>query len=219
MRMLVVSIMFLIISNVAVAYAQEDSRKIEVVEIPASAFNKASNDPERLPLKYEHIANFVINVRNELIYKQNYADAKAAIRFGDSENDKFFEIIMYNEPSRRLIVSLYNEQLGYAKYYDNEQGWFKDKQIGIAYMQNDRLSIHNGQRNIMDRLRIGAFSLDMLEVYGKSDTSDLDNVIGGKVIVEIMSGNPLDNPISFIPVAATAAVGAILAILLKVKKR
>ncbi|RMF29677.1 MAG: hypothetical protein D6752_05515, partial [Candidatus Nitrosothermus koennekii] len=209
----------LIFSNIAIVYAQEESRKIEVIEIPASAFNATKDNPEVIPLEHKHIANFVVNLKNELIYKPNYDQAKASIRFGDNVRDKFFEIIMYGEPSKRLTVALFTDQLGYVKYYENDQSWFEDREIGISFMQNDKLSIHNGQRNIMDRLRIGEFTLDTLEVYGKENSSDLDNVIGGKVIVEVLSGNPLENPISFVPVIAVAVVGGVLVILLKTKKR
>ena len=216
MKIVAVLVAMLIMANIASVYAQEDSRKVEILEIPASAFSASRDAPEVIPLENKHIANFVVNMRNELIYADN-EQANAAIRFGDNEQDKFFELVMYK--SGRLAISLFVESIGYSKYYEEDNSWFKDKQIGISFMQNDKLSIHNGQRNIMDRLKIGIFTLDTLEVYGKENSSDPTSIIGGKLVIEIFSGNPLDNPISFLPAVASIVVGGLIIVLIKLKKR
>ncbi len=217
MKMIAIMLIVLIAANMVNVYAQEDDRVIEVIEIPASAFNASRETPEVIPLENKHIANFVVNMRNELVYADN-EEAKAAIRFGDNEQDKFFELVMHGK-SNRLTISLFIESLGYTKYYEEDNSWFKDRQIGISFMQNEKLSIHNGQRNIMDRLKIGMFTLDTLEVYGRESVSDPTSIIGGKMIVEIFSGNPLDNPITFMPAVAVVIVGGVIIILLKTKKR
>lgn len=218
MRVAAILVIMLIFSNTAIVYAQEESRKIETLEIPASAFNAPRDAPEVFPLQYKHAANFITNVKNELIYNSEYEEAKAVIRFGDNELDKFFELVMYDK-ANRLSVSLFVKSLGYTKYYEDDNSWFDDKDMVFSFAQNDRLSLYNGQRNIMDRFRIGMFTLDTIEVYGKDSLSDPDNVVGGKLVVEVLSGNPLDNPISYMPVVAVGVVGAILLILLKTKKR
>ncbi|MEM2855590.1 MAG: hypothetical protein QW416_00595 [Candidatus Nitrosocaldaceae archaeon] len=213
--MKIIIVILLLLSNIINVYAQE-SRKSESIEIPFSVFNKVEDSPEIFKLKYSHMANFIVSIKNELIYKENN-DAKAVIRLGDSEDDKIIELMMYS--TKRLIVSIFTSSTGYFKLHDSENGWFSDRAVVVSFVQNDKLSMHNGQRNIMDRLSIKEFTLDTLEVYGKDSIDSLDNTIGGRVVIDILSGNPLDNPISFMPAVVVIIVGVIIALLIKTKKR
>ncbi len=212
-------IIIIITGNIINIYADDNFRKFEELEIPAAALNTPSNTPTVYKLQYKHSANFLINVKNELVYNLEYEKAKAAIRFGDNERDKLFELIMHDHSKRLSILLLTDKETGYVKYYENDNSWFNDKILSISFMQNDKLSIHNGQRNIMDRFKIGEFALDTIEVYSKESSIEPNNIIGGKIRIEIFSGNPLDNPTSFIPIIASAVVGVILIILLKFKRR
>ncbi len=216
---IILIIFMVLLNNIINIYAEDNSRKFEELEIPGSSFNTHST-PIVYKLQYKHTANFLINIKNELIYNPAYDQAKAAIRFGDNEGDKLFEIIMYGEPSKRLsILLLIDKELGYVKYYENDNAWFNDKILGISFTQNDKLSIHNGQRNIMDRFNIGMFTLDTIEVYGKVSATDPDSIIGGNLRVEIFSGDPFNNPISLIPIIGSAIAGIVVIILLKLKRR
>jgi hypothetical protein len=212
-------ILIIITGNITNIYAENNSRKFEEIDIPATAFNTPSDTPTVYKLQYKHSANFLINVKNELTYNLEYEQAKAAIRFGDNERDKLFELIMYDHSKRLSILLLTDKETGYVKYYEGDNSWFNDKIFGISFMENDKLSIHNGQRNIMDRFKIGEFTLDTIEVYSKDSSIEPANIIGGKLSIEIFSGNPLDNPTSFIPIIASAVIGIIVVILLKVKRR
>ena len=135
------------------------------------------------------------------------------------EDERFVEVAMLSPPSHKLWVAVANEQVGYMRMYENPDSWFNDKPITTSFVQNDRLSINNGQRIIVDRLRIGEFTLGTIEVYGR-DGADADvSAFSGEIVIDILSGNPLDNPITFIPAVAVAVAVGALVTLLVIKKR
>ncbi|MGH9923157.1 MAG: hypothetical protein ACRD38_10430, partial [Nitrososphaerales archaeon] len=68
-------------------------------------------------------------------------------------------------------------------------------------------------------LKIGPFILNTVEVYGKDSADAPANAFGGQLVFDVISGNPLENPIMMIPAILAAAAGGIILTLIKLKKR
>ena len=105
------------------------------------------------------------------------------------------------------------------RLYENTHAWFTDKSLSASFVQNDRLSVNNGQRIVLDRLRIGPFMLDTVELYGREDSDADVSALGGELVLSVLSGNPLDNPILMIPPIVAVVTAAIILTLLIIKKR
>ncbi len=222
MKVVVFTILALLLAATAVdmAYAQEATRKTDFLTIPFASANAEFLAPDHYVLTTKHVANWLMTIENKLQYNEENPEAKIVLRLKENpEDENFVEIAMLSPPSYKLWVAVANEQVGYMRVYENPDSWFDDRSITTSLVQNDRLSINNGQRIIVDRLRIGEFTLGTIEVYGR-DGADADvSAFSGEITIEILSGNPLDNPITFIPAVAVAvAVGALITLLV-VKKR
>ena len=202
------------------AHAQEGSRKVESITIPYTAANADKTNPAHYSFPSQHIANWILNIHNELVYNSDNSEAKVVIRLMDDPgSENFVELAMFGAPSHKLWLAVANDQIGYLTFYESEKSWFEDKTIMVSYIQNDRLSVNNGQRNIMDRLRIGPLVLDTVEVYGKDSEDAPVNTFGGELVFDIVSGNPLENPIMMIPAILAALAGVTVLTLIKFKKR
>lgn len=202
------------------ANAQEDIRKVERITIPYTAANADRTNPEYHSFPSEHIANWLLTIDNKLVYDSENPGAKVVLRLReDPASEKYVEIAMFGEPSKTFWLAVANEQVGYMRLFENENAWFEGKEIRVSYIQNDRLSVSNGQRNVMDRFRIGPFVLGTFEVFGKDSIGDPNNTIAGEIVLDIISGNPLDNPIMILPAILAAVAGGVVLMLVKIKKR
>ncbi|MEM2760057.1 MAG: hypothetical protein QXU32_07270 [Nitrososphaerales archaeon] len=206
-----------IITNIV--YAQPN-RKIESITIPFDAANTEFSSREHYSFASKHIANWIVNIQNKLQYNEANQDAKVVLRLKENpEAENFVEIVMFSPPSYKLVISIANEHVGYMRMYEGEESWFTDRSVTASLVQNERLSINNGQRTVVDRLRIGEFTLGTLEVFGRESLDDEVNAIAGEIVVYVMSGNPLDNPILMVPWIVTAIAGGTVIALLFIKKR
>ena len=212
--------LLLTVALVNTANAQEGKRKVETLTIPYAAANADRTNPAHYSFQSKHIANWILEIRNELVYNSDNPDAKVVIRLKEEPaSNKYVELVIFGAPSRTFSLALANEQVGYMTLYENKNSWFEDKPIMVSYIQNDRLSVGNGQRNVLDRLSIGPFVLNTVEVYGKDSTDAAANTAGGQLIFDVVSGNPMENPIMMIPVILPALAGVAIITLLKLKKR
>jgi len=217
---LVMLSLFLTATFVNVAYAQQDKMKVESVTIPYSVANADRKNPIHYFFASQHIANWILNIRNELVYNTENPEAKVVIRLKeDPASENFVELAMFSAPSQKFWLAVANDQVGYMTFYESEKSWSEDKPIMVSYIQNDRLSVNNGQRNIMDRLRIGPLVLNTIELYGKDSEDAAINTVGGELVFDIVSGNPMDNPIMMIPAILAGLAGVTVVTLLKLKKR
>lgn len=198
------------------AYAQRSNERLA---IPFNAVNTTRSNASYYEFKEEHIANWIMSISNYLIYNPNNADANVIIRFINNYNkDEFLELGMAGKDNI-LWFAVSKEQTGYTVMYRNVNGWFQDKQIMLTYAQGDRLSVNNGQRIIVDRLNIGQFAVKGIQVFSSIDDPNKSSVVAGQIMIDIVSGNPLDNPIMSIPFIVTGAVAGIVLILLKTRRR
>lgn len=220
MRIIALPLLALVLLTVLAGTAYAQSRKVESITIPYTAANAERTHPEHYFFPSTHVANWIVEIRNELVYDPDNADAKVVLRLKEKPEDiRFVEIAMLAEPSRAFHLAFVNEQVGYMQLTGTEDSWLSDRAVMVSFIENDRLSVNSGQRNVMDRLRIGPFDLNAVEVYGKDTADSADNAIGGELILDIVSGDPLENPVMMVPLILLAAVGGTIITLLKVKKR
>jgi len=206
---------------VNIAYAQQEERmKVESITIPYTAANTDRQNPLYYYFQSKHIASWILQIRNEFVYNSENPEAKVIVRIKeDPASEKFVELAMFGAPSQKFWLAVANEAIGYATFYENDKSWFEDKPLMVSYIQNDRLSVSNGQRNVLDRLRIGPLILNTVEVYGKDSPDSAVNTVGGELVFDVISGNPMDNPIMLIPAILAAAAGGTVLVLIKLKKR
>ena len=209
------------ITNMVYAQEQEqEKRKYETITIPYTAANAVFLSPERYEFPTSHLANWILNIQNNLEYNEKNPEAKIVLRLKENPEDMdFVEIAMLTPPSNGLWIAVANEEVGYMRLYENTHAWFTDKSISASFVQNDRLSVNNGQRIVLDRLRIGPFTLDTVELYGREDSDADVSALGGELVLSVLSGNPLDNPILMIPPIVAVVTAAIILTLLIIKKR
>ena len=223
MRVIIFAILGLLMSATVtnMVYAQDTGkRKLETITIPYTAVNAVFLSPEHYNFPSTHVANWIVNIDNNLEYNEKNPEAKVVLRLKVSPEDTdFIEIAMLSPPSYKLWIAISNKEVGYMRMYEDKNAWFVDKSVLASFVQNERLSVNNGQRIVLDRLRIGPFTLATVEVYGREDADADVSAIGGEVVVNVLSGNPLDNPIMMIPpIVAVVTVGTIITLLV-VKKR
>jgi hypothetical protein len=87
-------------------------------------------------------------------------------------SQKYIEIAIYGDQSRRFWVAVNTPDEGYARVYDSiktengESGWSKAAPITITHSENGGLSATNGQRTVVDQLDVKGFAIGSIAVYG-----------------------------------------------------
>jgi len=201
-------------------YAQEPSRKIESITIPYTAANADIISPAHFYFPSKHIGDWILQIRNELVYNSANPEAKVVIRLNDDvSSENYVEIAMFGAPSQKFWLAVANDEIGYNKFFEGERSWVEDKPVVVSYIQNDRLSVSNGIRNVMDKMRIGPFVLNTVEVYGKNSADAAANTFEGQLVFDVVSGDPMENPIMMVPAILAAAAGVTVLTLIKLKKR
>ena len=222
MKVLVLAVIFLILSVTAVdvVYAQGPNRRTESITIPFTAANAEFLSPDHFSFTAKPSGDWILTIQNNLRHNEQNPEAKVVIRLKEKPEDTtFVEMMMVGPPSHKLSIAISNKEIGYMRMFENENAWFPDKPIMASVVQGERLSINNGQRTVLDRLQIGAFTPNTIEVYGRDGAEADASAFSGEIIVDIVSGNPLDNPITMIPPIAVAITAGALVTLLVIKKR
>jgi len=215
-----VMLSLLLTSFVSVVYAQQETRKVESITIPYAAANADRQNPAHFSFPSQHIGDWILTIRNELLYNSENPEAKIVIRLKEeAASESHVEVAMFSAATYKFWLAVANKQIGYSVLYENDNSWVEDRPVMVSYIQNDRLSVSNGIRNVADRLKIGPFILNTVEVYGKDSADAPANTFGGQLVFDVISGNPLENPIMMIPAILAAAAGGIILTLIKLKKR
>jgi hypothetical protein len=89
----------------------------------------------------------------------------------------------------------------------------------VGHANNQGLTVTNGKRIVVDRLSLDGFSLGAIAVYGKDETNSPINTLGGYLSFDLVFGDPRDSPLYFLPIIMLVLVGAVVFVLLKIKKR
>jgi|SRR5437867_561219 len=222
MRSLVL-VVFLLGSTFLPAYAQQPtmnkSERYDVVDVSSDAFNVVKNNATVFKLPHEHVTNWQIEIENKLRYAN--PDGNAVIRlYEDLAKQKFIEVGMGSPPDYKFWAAVNTPEDGYfAVGPPLKQGWNPSKVVTIAHSSNSGLSVSVGQKVVVENLDIAGFTVRDFTVYGMDSTLDPPAINSGSLTLSVISGNPADNPIFYMPFIVLSGTVALVVVLLKTKKR
>lgn len=204
-------------------FAQEQdnpSLVLQNIEIPFYEFNKVARDAVIIELEKPHIVSWQILVENNIDYAN--PDGNAIVRFYDINiPDKFIEIGMGSQPDETFWIAVQiPDDTGYVVVHSKtERGWIPGSPPTLAYTERSGLTVNNGERIVVSNLDIGRFQIGSYSVHGMESSTDPPAANSGNVKLELISGDPSENPIVFVPFYVVGGVGIVVAILLVTKKR
>lgn len=184
----------------------------------------ASNYDRKHPLVYTYDkpkgVNWILTIQNNMTYALRQ-DAKTVIKMQEqSPSDKFVEITMFGDASKKLLVAVNTKESGYVRVYQKDtDGWSREQPLIVGHANNQGLTVTNGKRIIIDRLSINGLSLGSIAVYGKDDAQSALNTYAGYLSFDVIFGDPADSPIFYLPLVMLVGTGIIVTGLLLLKKR
>jgi hypothetical protein len=209
------------------AYAQSNQPYNVVKSKSNESFSltyKSANADKNAPFVYKYDTpkgnDWIVGIENSLSYYSRN-DTKTVVVLRDlSSANKFIEIQTYGGEARKYSVFVSTPDNGLTNpYLSEENGWFTDQPLGVAYASNDGLTVTDGKRTVIDRLPIGIFSIGQIEVYGKENPSGQDSANAGSMNISIIFGSAGNSPTYLVPALVTGGVGALVGVLLVKKKR
>lgn len=221
MRGLVLAL--LLVTPLLPVYAQESTMNKSVhydtVEIPAAAFNVVRDNGTFFKLPHEHVTNWQLTMENKLTYAN--PNGNAIIRlYENTTEQKFIEIGMGSPPNHRLWVAVNTPTDGYFVILDEKTGGWKPGQtVTVQHTSNGGLSASIGQQVLVDNLDVAGFSVRDIAASGLDSVSDPPATASGTISINIVSGDPSQNPIFYMPFIIVGVTGALIGILMKTKKR
>jgi hypothetical protein len=217
-------LMLLLLPAVAFAQGQGDyqvvkSQRSESFVLPYSAANRNASDP--LIYKFDELKqpSWILGIQNNLSYVPRDG-ARTIIKIQEpAPSEKYIEIAIYGDQSKRFWVAVNTPEAGYARLYDSTDGWSSEGTITVTHTENAGLSVTNGQRTVVDRLDVNGFAVASIAVYGNDENMTLANAYAGGIAFEMVSGSFEQSPLLYVPAAVMAGVGGIVIGLLILKKR
>ncbi|MDQ3883692.1 MAG: hypothetical protein M3243_06515, partial [Thermoproteota archaeon] len=167
--LLVVSVFLL--PALAYAQSQEDfqvvkTERSESFVIPYTASNRNEQNPLVYTFDQPKQSSWILSIQNNMSYIPR-EDARTIIKIQEpTASEKFIELGIYGDQSKRYWVAVNTPEAGYARMYDSENGWSTEQPISVAYTANEGLTVTNGQRIVVDRLDVGGFAVASIVVYG-----------------------------------------------------
>jgi len=204
------------------AFAQSPVNKsehLDSVEVPFSAFNVVNHNATIFNLEHEHATNWQIEIQNKLLYAN--PNGNAVVRIYDNLNtEKFVEFVMCSQPDYKFWVAVNTPADGYFVIHeDRTDGWSPDKVITVQHSSNSGLSVTVGSKTVVDQLDVGDFTIKNFAVYGMDSSTDPPAINSGSMILSFLSGDPIQNPIFYMPMIVLAGTAALIIVLVKTKKR
>ena len=185
----------------------------------------ASNDDRKHPITYTYDGpkglNWILTIQNNLSYAIRQ-DAKTIVKLQEPmPSEKFIEIAIFGDVSKKFWVAVNTKESGYMKLYDESgsNGWSREQPIIIAHGNNQGLTITNGKRIVVDKLSLDGFTLGSIVVYGKDNSDSPLNAYGGNLSFDVIYGNPAESPLYYLPVGMLIGVGGLVIGLIIFKKR
>jgi len=186
-------------------------------------FNDTNND-RRNPVEYvfdePKSSNWIISIYNNLSY-YNSPDSKTIIKLQERPpSEKFVELMLFGNQSKRFIVSVNTNDTGYIRMYENSQnGWSTDGPVIVSHANVQGLTVTNGKRIVLDKLGMEGFDVGSISVYGKDDSSSPDSTFAGSVQFQVLSGDYSQSVLYYMPLIMVVGVGGIVVFLVFRKKR
>ncbi|MGI0046265.1 MAG: hypothetical protein ACREBB_03635 [Nitrosotalea sp.] len=216
-------LVLLLVTPLLPVYAQQSTMNPSVhydtVEIPSSAFNVVRDNATIVVLPHEHVTNWQLTIENKLTYAN--PNGSAIIRlYEDPKEQKFIEIGMGSPPDYKLWMSVNTPEDGYFLLHEEKTGgWSPGQIVTVQHSSNGGLSATIGQQVLVDNLDVSGFTVRDIEVAGLDSASDPPTTSSGSVTVSIVSGDPADNPIFYMPFIVVGVTGVLIGVLIKTKKR
>ena len=220
--LLVVSVFLL--PALAFAQSQEDfqvvkTERSESFVIPYTAANHNEQNPLLYTFDQPKQTSWILTIQNNMSYIPREG-ARTIIKIQEpAPSEKFIELALYGDQSKRYWVGVNTPEAGYARMYNSENGWSTDQPISVAYTENSGLTVTNGQRTVVDRLDLGGFTAASIEVYGNDKNSTLANTYAGDIVFQLLFGSFNQSPLYFVPAAVMVGIFGVVAGLLILKKR
>lgn len=204
-------------------FAQESTMNPSVhydsIEIPAAAFNVVRDNATFFKLPHEHVTNWQLTIENKLTYADPNGTAIIRI-YEDPAEQKFIEIGMGSPPDHRLWVAVNTPDDGYFVILDEKTGgWTPGQIVTVQHTSNGGLSASIGQQVLVDNLDVAGFTVRDIAAAGLGSASDPPAASSGSVSINIVSGDPAQNPIFYMPFIVVGVTGVLIGILIKTKKR
>ena len=214
-------VVFSILILPAFAQSQQNpSLILQTIDVPPTDFNTISRDAVIVQLDKSHTISWQITIRNDLIYAN--PDGNAVVRFYELENpEKFIEIGMGSPPAEKFWVAvMIPDDTGYVVVNSKqERGWNSNSNQILAYTEKSGLTVNNGERIVVSNLDVGSFKIGSYSVFGMESSTDPPAINSGSFTMEILSGDPSQNPLLLYPFFLAGGIGILVALLLVFKKR
>jgi len=216
--------LILLLPTLAFAQGQENFQVVktdrsESFVLPYTAANHNEQDPLIYTFDEPKQPNWIMTILNNISYVQRDG-ARTIIKIQEpAPSEKYIELAIYGDQSKRFWVAVNTPESGYARIYDSENGWSTDQPISVSHADNAGLTVTNGQRIVVDRLDLGGFAASSIEVYGNDKNSTLANAYAGDIAFETIYGSFEQSPLYFVPAAVMIGVGGLIISLLIFKKR
>jgi hypothetical protein len=197
--------------------------KTNVSESFVLPFNDTNTD-RRNPVEYvfnePKVNNWIISIYNNLSYYNDNA-SKTIIKIKEPPpSEKFIELMLFGDQSKRFIVSVNTNDTGYMRMYENNlNGWSTDGPVTVSHANVQGLSVTNGKRIVLDKLGLNGFDVGSIEVYGKDEPSMSNSTFGGSIQFEVLNGSLTESVLYYMPLVMIVGVGGTLIFLLFWKKR
>ncbi len=225
MHRTIFAVLLLITPLLPAAYAQEESSTMnksvhyDTLEIPAAAFNVIRDNATVFNLPHADVTNWQLTIQNKLTYAN--PNGNAIIRlYEDPKVQKFIEIGMGSPPDYRLWVAVNTPEDGYFLIHEEKTGgWSPGKIVTVQHTSNGGLSASIGQQVLVDNLDVAGFTVRDIEAAGMDSTSSPPSTSSGDVSITIVSGDPAQNPIFYMPFVIVGVTGLLIGVLIKTKKR
>ena len=209
----------------ALALAQEKDYQIiksdrsESFVIPYTASNQGGDNPLIYTFDEPKQPSWILLIRNNVSYVPSN-DSRTVIRIQEpAPSEKYIEIVMYDGDSKRYWVAVNTQEAGYARMYDQANGWSAEGPISVTHAENAGLTVTNGKRIILDRLDLEGFAVGSIAVYGNDGETSVNNAYAGEISFEILFGSFSQSSLYYLPLGVTLGVGGLIAGLLIFKKR
>jgi hypothetical protein len=220
----VIAVLMLFLPALAFAQGKEDyqvvkSERSESFVIPYSAANRNESDPLVYTFDQPKQPSWILGIQNNLSYVPREG-ARTIIKIQEpAPSEKYIEIAIYGDQSKRFWFAVNTPEAGYARLYDSEDGWSTEGTISVSHTENAGLSVTNGQRTVVDRLDVNGFAAASIAVYGNDGNMTLANAYAGDITFEILYGSFEQSQLFYVPAASMAVIGGIIIGLLILKKR
>lgn len=225
MRLLLAVIAALVLFLPALALAQEQdytvvkSDKSESFVLPYTASNQNEDSPLIYTFDDPKRPSWILTIWNNMSYVPS-DDSRTIITIQEpTPSEKYIELAMYGGESKRYWVAVNTPEAGYARIYDQDNGWTAEGPVSVTHSDNGGLTVTNGKRTVVDRLNLDGFAVGSIAVYGNDDEKITANTYAGDISFEILFGSFEQSSLYYVPLGITLGIGGVIIGLLIFKKR